>query len=84
MRGPRRPAGERDTSLTYNRSTKLRFHADAGISDHWVVDSDAEPIEVYPTPAPERDRDVTRLAGAATLGPLSFPDLELTTAEVLA
>jgi len=73
-----------DSSLAYDRSTKLRLYAEANIPEYWVVDSAAETVEVYRTPGPEGYRDVSRVAGAATLTLHVFPDVELTTAEIFA
>jgi len=73
-----------DSSLAYDRSTKLRLYAEAGIPDYWVVDCAAESVEVYRTPGPEGYRDMYRVAGTATLTPHAFPDVELTTAEIFA
>lgn len=71
-----------DTSLAYDRSTKLRLYAEAGIPEYWVVDCAAETVETHRTPGPEGYRDVSRVAGTATLH--AFPDVELTTVEIFA
>ena len=73
-----------DSSLAYDRSTKLRFYADAGIPEYWVVDCTAEAIEVHRGPGPEGYRDVTRVAGTATLTLQAFPDVEVTTTDIFA
>ena len=73
-----------DTSLAYDRSTKLRLYAEAGIPEYWVVDSAAETVDVYREPGAEGYRDVTRVAGRATLTLQTFPDVELTTTEIFA
>src|SRR5205814_5486319 len=39
-----------ESSLAYDRSTKLRLYAAAGIPEYWVVDCIAESIEVHRTP----------------------------------
>jgi len=73
-----------DSSLAYDRSTKLRLYAAAGIPEYWVVDCAAESVEVYRTPDPEGYRDVSLAAGTATLTLETFPDVELATTEVFA
>ena len=66
------------SSLAYDRSTKLRLYAAAGIPEYWVVDCVAESIEVYRTPAADGYRDVTRATGpAATVAVQAFPDVTL-------
>jgi Uma2 family endonuclease len=73
-----------DSSLAYDRSTKLRLYAEAGIPEYWVVDCISEAVEVHRTPGPDGYRDVTRVTGTATLALQAFPDVELTTAEIFA
>ena len=73
-----------DTSLAYDRSSKLRLYAEAGISEYWVVDCTAETIEVHRGPGPEGYREVRLVAGAATLALQAFPDVELGTTDIFA
>src|SRR5256885_5882016 len=73
-----------DSSLAYDRSTKMRLYAEAGIPEYWVVDCNAEAIEVYRGPGPEGYGDVNRITGTATLTLHAFPDVELTTTEIFA
>jgi Uma2 family endonuclease len=73
-----------DSSLAYDRSTKLRLYAEAGVLEYWVVDCTAEAIEVYRGPGPEGYREVSRVAGTATITLQAFPDVELTTIEIFA
>ena len=73
-----------DTSLAYDRSTKLRLYAEVGIPEYWVVDCVAEAVEVHRMPAPEGYRDVVRVSAAATVSLQAFPDVTLTTAEIFA
>ena len=73
-----------DTSLAYDRSTKLRLYAEAGIPEYWVVDCAAETVEVHRGPGPDGYRDVSLVAGVATLRPQAFPDVELSTTDIFA
>ena len=73
-----------DTSLAYDRTTKLRLYAKAGIAEYWIVDCTTESVEVYRDPGSDGYRDVSRAAGAATLTLQAFPDVALTLAEVFA
>ena len=56
-----------DSSLAYDRSTKLRLYAEAGIPEYWVVDCAAEAVDVYRSPGPEGYGEVSRAAGVATI-----------------
>jgi Uma2 family endonuclease len=73
-----------DSSLAYDRSTKLRLYAEAGIPEYWVVDCGAETVEVHRGPEAYGYREVRLVMGAATLTPQAFPDVELSTADIFA
>jgi Uma2 family endonuclease len=74
-----------ETSLAYDRSTKLRLYAETGILEYWVIDCAAEAVEIHRTPDAGGYRDVTRVAGgSAAVSPEAFPDVVLTLAEVFA
>lgn len=40
------------TSLIYDRETKLPLYARAGIPEAWIIDLDADVVEVYSQPGP--------------------------------
>jgi Uma2 family endonuclease len=73
-----------DTSLRYDRTTKLRLYARAGIPEYWIVDCTTESVEVYRDPTPGGYRGVARVSGTATLTPQAFPDVTLTLPEIFA
>src|SRR5262245_5030911 len=74
-----------ETSLAYDRSTKRRLYAAAGIPEYWLVDCAAESVDVYRVPGPGGYAEVTRVTGAAaTLRPQAFPGLTVALAEVFA
>ena len=73
-----------ESSLAYDRSTKQRLYAEAGISEYWVVDCAAEAVEVHRDPGPEGYREVRRLTGPERLTLLAFADVQVTTAEIFA
>jgi Uma2 family endonuclease len=73
-----------DSSLRYDRSTKLALYAEVRIPEYWVVDCNAESIEIHRTPDGDRYRDVSRVQGVATVTLQAFPDVALTLAEIFA
>ena len=73
-----------DTSLRYDRSTKLRLYADAGIPESWLVDCAAESIEIHRGPGAEGYREVTRVAGDGAVAVQAFPDVVLAGREIFA
>jgi Uma2 family endonuclease len=73
------------SSLAYDRSTKLALYAAARIPEYWVVDSAAESIEVHRTPHADGYREVTRVTDpTAKVALQAFPDVALALAEVFA
>jgi Uma2 family endonuclease len=73
-----------ESSLAYDRSTKMRLYAEAGIPEYWVVDCAAESIEVYRGPGPDGYGEVGVVAGTATLALRAFPDVVLGTTDIFA
>jgi Uma2 family endonuclease len=73
-----------DSSLRYDRTTKLRLYAEAGIPEYWIVDCTTKTVEVYRNPGPEGYRDVASAAGSTPLTLQAFPEVALTPAEIFA
>jgi Uma2 family endonuclease len=63
-----------DTSLLYDRMVKLRLYAGAGLPEYWIVDANAETLEVYRSPSGDRYAEHRHLARGETVAPLAFPD----------
>ena len=73
-----------ETSLAYDRSTKLRLYAATGVAEYWVVDCAAEAVEVYRVPHVQGYRDVSRFVGAASVSMQAFPDVVVPLPEIFA
>lgn len=74
-----------DTSLAYDRSTKLELYAQSRIPEYWVVDCAAESIEIHRAPDGDRYRDVARVVDpAVTVSLQAFPDVTLALGEIFA
>ncbi len=73
-----------DTSLTYDRGTKLRLYAEAGIPEYWVVDASAEAVEIHRRPGAGGYAEARRLTGRAAVSPQAFPDIAVPLAEIFA
>lgn len=73
-----------ETSLAYDRSTKLRIYAEAGIPEYWVVDCAAEAVEVHRGPEGSGYRETGRVAAGGAVAPRAFPDVVLALAEIFA
>ena len=73
-----------DSSLSYDRTTKLRLYAEVGIREYWLVDCPAEAVEIYRDPGSDGYRDVRRVSGHAVIALQAFPDIELSLADIFA
>ena len=73
-----------ETSLAYDRSTKLRLYAEARIAEYWIVDCTAESVEVHRTPDAARYREVSRVTAGGSVAPQAFPDVVLALADIFA
>lgn len=72
-----------DSSIAYDRRAKGVLYAGAGIADYWIVNLQANVIEVYREPRPTGYRAVTRYEPGETLSPLAFADVALAVSDVL-
>jgi len=72
-----------DTTLPYDRDTKLPLYAAAGIPEVWILDLAGDRLRVYREPDGLDYRRADILLRDATVSPLAFPDLELTVEEIL-
>jgi Uma2 family endonuclease len=73
-----------DTWRRYDRSTKLRLYAEAGVLEYWLVDCNAETIEVFRAPGPDGYRDGSLISGDSAINVQAFPDVVLRTGEIFA
>ena len=73
-----------DTSPAYDRSTKTRLYAEARVPEYWVVDCNAETVEVHRVPDDGRYRSVVRVRQGGQVALEAFPDVVLTLTEIFA
>jgi len=72
-----------DTSIRLDRRRKLQMYARAGIFEYWIVDLNADRIEVYRDPVRSRYRSVMLLRRGDTVSPIFAPDLVVDVSTVL-
>jgi len=60
-----------------DRTVKLRLYARGGIPEYWIVDANAETLEVYRSPSGERYTDHRRSARGERVAPLAVPEAAL-------
>ena len=72
-----------DSSIRVDRGRKRRMYARAGIAEYWIVDLNADQIEVYRDPMRSRYRSTTLLGRGDTVTPLFAPDIVVDVNSVL-
>jgi Uma2 family endonuclease len=72
-----------DRALPYDRRTKLPLYARAGVTEAWLVDLEADRVEVHREPADGRYRVVREPRAGEPFAPLAVPDLAVTTRDLL-
>lgn len=72
-----------DTSLDYDRETKIPLYAQAMIREVWLVNLLENCIEIYSSPSPSRYESRRTVRADQTLTPNGFPDITLTANQIL-
>src|SRR4051812_11388648 len=72
-----------DSSIRIDRLRKLPMYARAGIVEYWIVDLNAEQIEIYRDPVRSRYRSATLAGRGDTISPLCAPDFAVDVTTVL-
>ncbi len=72
-----------DTSLRFDRKTKLTLYADAGITEVWIADVAREELWIYRAPQGGRYAEERRIVGGdeGEFSPLAFPEVKFTRAD---
>jgi Uma2 family endonuclease len=63
-----------DTSLTYDRETKIPLYAESGIPEAWLVDLNSDTISVYRRPSPKGYQEVRQYRRGDTIMPEAIPE----------
>ena len=72
-----------NSSLRFDRATKVPLYARHGVAEVWIVDLTGETVEVYRQPSPEGYSTVDRRGRGESVSPATFPDIELSVDELL-
>lgn len=73
-----------DTTLAFDRETKLPLYAQHGVPEVWILDVDAERLEVYREPAAGAYRRKLERQGAESIAPLALPGVALEVGAIFA
>lgn len=71
------------TSLSYDRSVKLRLYATTGIPEYWIVDLDNLSVTVYREPIQDGYANVTTVTASTRLPLAADPDIVLDLQRIL-
>ncbi len=71
-----------DTTLDYDKTTKVPLYAKSGIAEVWLVNLPDAVIEVFREPSAHGYARVTRIERGERIAPLAFADLVLTVEEL--
>jgi Uma2 family endonuclease len=72
-----------DTSLVYDRDTKLPLYARAGVPEAWLVDLRNDVIEIHAEPSPDGYKTVRKVHPAETVTSTSMPEVSIEAGVVL-
>jgi len=71
-----------DSTLRYDRDTKVPLYARAGIPEVWLLDVAGQRLEIYRRPSPEGYREIHYPAPAESIAPVLLPELVLSVASL--
>jgi Uma2 family endonuclease len=71
-----------DTTLAYDRNTKLKLYAKAGVAETWIVNVPSKCVEVHREPTPNGYLRKLEVGLGDSVSPLSLPIVELRVANI--
>ncbi len=72
-----------DTSLAFDRTVKLARYAEVGIPETWLIDLNADRVEVHSSPGPGGYRRTTRFGPGDRVESATLPNLAFDADEAL-
>jgi len=72
-----------ESSVDYDRDTKIPLYARAGIPEAWLVSLADRWFEVYQEPSPVGYLSMRRVLPGASVAPQAFPDAAVAVSEIL-
>ncbi len=72
-----------DTTINHDRNVKSVLYGRAGIIELWIVDINAELVEVYRNPGPNGYESIQQFRRGESISPLAFPDLVISVDDIL-
>ena len=72
-----------DTTLRYDRDTKLSLYAKAGIPEVWIFDLEGARLLVHRIPSADGYEQVFTFRAGSAVAPAAFPELSLNVEDIL-
>lgn len=72
-----------DTTLEFDRTSKLQMYAEAGIPEYWIVNLVNRMLEVYRTPHGTTYHDSLRVDPGEDVAPLAAPTATIRVSDIL-
>lgn len=72
-----------DTSVGIDRAEKIPLYARSGVSEVWIVDLNANHIDVYRGPSREGYQEHETVERGRTLRPAALPQIEVAVADII-
>lgn len=73
-----------DSTLRYDRDVKLRFYAESGVPEVWILDARRRQLLVYRDPAQSRYRSAQTMAEGDGVECAALPQLRVAIGELFA
>jgi Uma2 family endonuclease len=72
-----------ETSRIFDREVKGALYAENSVREYWLVDLEADRIEIHRRPEGTAWRDVSAVGRGKTIAPEAFPDFEAAVDDIL-
>lgn len=72
-----------DSTIRYDRTVKIPLYAEDNIAETWIVDVNAELVEVYRQPSASGYRSLSTYTRGQSIELLAFPGIAITVDEIL-
>lgn len=72
-----------DTTIRYDRKVKLPLYGQAGVREYWLVDLNAQCVEVYTQPFENGYKKLGKFFQTDIVVSLAFPEIEIAVDDIL-